>query len=97
MRSPHPFAATAIGLAVFLDKEAGFALSERLSRNFGVVREAHAGEDIFFDLICRRTPHFPPMAGLRLSSRGRTAQRTTSDTSGSWSAAACSMAAPTVT
>ena len=31
-RSPHPFAATAIGLAVFLDKEAGFALSERFPR-----------------------------------------------------------------
>ena len=49
-RSPHPFAATAIGLAVFLD-EAGFELSERLSRHFGVFREAHAGEDVTFDPI----------------------------------------------
>lgn len=39
-RSLHPFAATAIGLAAFLDKEAGFALSERLSRHSGVFREA---------------------------------------------------------
>jgi molecular chaperone DnaK len=50
-RSPHPFAATAIGLAVFLDREAGFALSDRLSRHFGVFREALAGEDVSFDPI----------------------------------------------
>ncbi|MGA8332532.1 MAG: Hsp70 family protein, partial [Mycobacterium sp.] len=50
-RSLHPFAATAIGLAVFLDREAGFALSERLSRHFGVFREASAGEDVCFDPI----------------------------------------------
>ncbi len=50
-RSPHPFAATAIGLAAFLDKEAGFALSERLSRHFGVFREAHGGADVVFDPI----------------------------------------------
>lgn len=50
-RSPHPFAATAIGLAIFLDQDAGFALSERLSRHFGVFREAHRGEDVVFDPI----------------------------------------------
>ena len=58
-RSPHPFAATAIGLAVFLDKEAGFALSERLSRHFGVFREAHTGEDIFFDPILPKDAPLP--------------------------------------
>ncbi|WP_156688401.1 Hsp70 family protein [Mycobacterium sp. Marseille-P9652] len=53
-RSPHPFAATAIGLAVFLDQEAGFALSERFSRNFGVFREAEAGADVVFDpIVCK--------------------------------------------
>src|SRR5208283_3289584 len=53
-RSPHPFAATAIGLAVFLDKEAGFALSERFTRNFGVFREAEAGADVVFDpIVCK--------------------------------------------
>ncbi len=53
-RSPHPFAATAIGLAVFLDKEAGFALSERFSRNFGVFREAEAGANVVFDpIVCK--------------------------------------------
>jgi hypothetical protein len=50
-RSPHPFAATAIGLAGFLDKEAGFALTDRLTRHFGVFREADAGQDVTFDPI----------------------------------------------
>jgi molecular chaperone DnaK len=58
-RSPHPFAATAIGLAVFLDKEAGFALSERFSRHFGVFREAHAGTDVVFDPIVFKDASLP--------------------------------------
>ncbi|HET9891216.1 MAG TPA: Hsp70 family protein, partial [Mycobacterium sp.] len=53
-RSPHPFAATAIGLAVFLDKESGFALTERFSRTFGVFREAEAGAGVVFDpIVCK--------------------------------------------
>jgi len=58
-RSLHPFAATAIGLAVFLDKEAGFVLSERLSRHFGVFREACAGEDVYFDPIVPKGAELP--------------------------------------
>jgi len=58
-RSPHPFAATAIGLAVFLDKEAGFALSERFSRHFGVFREAQAGADVVFDPIVPKDASLP--------------------------------------
>jgi molecular chaperone DnaK (HSP70) len=53
-RSPHPFAATAIGLAVFLDSEADFELSERFSRHFGVFREAEAGAGVVFDpIVCK--------------------------------------------
>ncbi len=58
-RSLHPFAATAIGLAAFLDQEAGFALSERLSRHFGVFREACAGEDVYFDPIVAKGAELP--------------------------------------
>jgi molecular chaperone DnaK len=58
-RSLHPFAATAIGLAAFLDKEAGFSLSERLSRHFGVFREAQAGEDVCFDPIVPKGAQLP--------------------------------------
>jgi len=50
-RSPHPFAATAMGLAVFLDREGGWALSDKLSRHFGVFRESDAGTDVVFDAI----------------------------------------------
>ena len=58
-RSPHPFAATAIGLAVFLDKESGFALSERFSRHFGVFREAEAGAGVVFDPIVPKDVSLP--------------------------------------
>jgi len=58
-RSPHPFAATAIGLAAFLDKEAGFALFDRFSRHFGVFREAHSGEDVVFDPILPKDLSLP--------------------------------------
>jgi molecular chaperone DnaK (HSP70) len=58
-RSLHPFAATAIGLAAFLDQEAGFALSERLSRHFGVFRETCAGEDVCFDSIVPKGAELP--------------------------------------
>jgi molecular chaperone DnaK (HSP70) len=58
-RSLHPFAATAIGLAAFLDQEAGFVLSERLSRHFGVFRETSAGEDVCFDPIVPKGAELP--------------------------------------
>jgi molecular chaperone DnaK len=58
-RSLHPFAATAIGLAAFLDKEAGFVLSERLSHHFGVFREACAGEEVYFDPIVPKGVELP--------------------------------------
>jgi molecular chaperone DnaK (HSP70) len=50
-RSPYPSAATAIGLAAFLDAESGFTLTEPLTRNFGVFREAERGGNVSFDLI----------------------------------------------
>ena len=58
-RSPHPFAATAIGLAVFLDTDSGFVLSERFSRHFGVFREARAGADVVFDPIVPKDAPLP--------------------------------------
>lgn len=50
-RSPHPFAATAVGLALSLDAEAGYTLADRLTRHFGVFREAEAGEAVVFDPV----------------------------------------------
>ncbi|HEV8269066.1 MAG TPA: Hsp70 family protein, partial [Thermoanaerobaculia bacterium] len=65
-----PFAATAIGLAIALDREAGYSLTERLSRTFGVFRESEAGGDVVFDPIFPRdtalpAPGEPPVSTSR--------------------------------
>ena len=54
-RSPYPAASTAIGLAIAADEDAGFSLRDRLSRGFGVFREALDGQGISFDQIFDRT------------------------------------------
>ncbi len=50
-RSPYPSAAIAIGLAIACDETAGFELSDRYARTFGVFREGAAGSAITFDPI----------------------------------------------
>jgi molecular chaperone DnaK (HSP70) len=50
-RSPYPFAAVAIGLAISADEGAGFVLEDRLSRHMGVFREEDAGRSVAFDAI----------------------------------------------
>jgi molecular chaperone DnaK (HSP70) len=61
-RSPHPFAATAIGLASFLDDDAGYTLSDCLSRHFGVWRESGAGRAVAFDPIFLRDTRLPRLS-----------------------------------
>jgi molecular chaperone DnaK (HSP70) len=56
-RSPYPFAATAIGLAIAGDPSAGFQLVDRFSRYFGVFREGRDGREVTFDPIL--TPDTP--------------------------------------
>ncbi|EYF03209.1 Hsp70 family protein [Chondromyces apiculatus] len=58
-RSPYPSAAVAIGLAIAVDDEAGFELSDRLSRHFGVFRESDSGRDVVFDPIFGRDARVP--------------------------------------
>ncbi len=53
-RSPYPGASTAIGLAIASDPESGYTLSDRLSRGFGVFREAEGGDRLQFDSIFDR-------------------------------------------
>jgi molecular chaperone DnaK (HSP70) len=48
-RSTHTRSATAIGLAIQANSEAGYVLRERFTRFFGVWREADAGHTIIFD------------------------------------------------
>jgi molecular chaperone DnaK (HSP70) len=50
-RSPYPSAATAIGLAIVADQDAGYQLQDRFHRHFGVWRESDAGTRVVFDPI----------------------------------------------
>jgi hypothetical protein len=60
-RSAHTRSATAIGLAIQADAEAGYVLREKFSRYFGVWREADAGRRIIFDpLFAKGTPLAAP-------------------------------------
>jgi molecular chaperone DnaK (HSP70) len=58
-RSPHPFAATAIGLATFVDEDTGYELADCLSRHFGVWREADRGHEVAFDPIFPKDTRLP--------------------------------------
>jgi molecular chaperone DnaK (HSP70) len=61
-RSPYTRSATAIGLAIQADTQAGYLLRERFTRNFGVWREADSGQNVVFDpLFVKGTPL--PVAG----------------------------------
>lgn len=64
-RSAYPAAATAVGLAIAADDEAGFELTDRFSRTFGVFREASAGQDVAFDVIFDRETPLPARGEVR--------------------------------
>ncbi|MGJ3509603.1 Hsp70 family protein [Enemella sp. A6] len=59
-RSPFPAASTAIGLAIATDSEAGYRLTDRLSRGFGVFREQQGGHLVSFDPILRNSEIVSP-------------------------------------
>ncbi|MFL5366606.1 MAG: Hsp70 family protein [Myxococcales bacterium] len=58
-RSPHAFGSTAIGLAITLDLHAGYSLTERLTRHFGVFREAERGSEVTFDVLIPKDALLP--------------------------------------
>jgi molecular chaperone DnaK (HSP70) len=58
-RSPYPHAATAIGLAIAADTEAGYKLRERFTRHFGVWRERDEGHEIAFDPLFEKNTALP--------------------------------------
>ena len=68
-RSPYPSAAIAIGLAIACDESAGFELSDRYSRTFGVFRERRAGAEITFDPIFTGDTALPSRAGEPITCR----------------------------
>jgi molecular chaperone DnaK (HSP70) len=64
-RSPHPFGSCAIGLAIHLDEGAGYKLTERLSRHFGVFREDDAGSVVSFDVLVPKDTPLPAEVSRR--------------------------------
>lgn len=58
-RSPYPAASTAIGLAIAADADAGYSLTDQLSRGFGVFREGDDGSTVRFDPIVARDLRVP--------------------------------------
>jgi len=58
-RSPYPFSATAIGLAIAADSQPGHILRERFTRHFGVWREADFGRRVVFDPVFRKDTPLP--------------------------------------
>jgi molecular chaperone DnaK len=56
-RSAYTRSATAIGLAIQADAQAGYVLRDKFTRHFGVWREADAGRSVIFDpLFSKGTP-----------------------------------------
>lgn len=66
-RSAYTRSATAIGLAIQADQPETYRLSERLSRHFGVWREADFGSRIIFDPIFEKGLHLPSPGESALS------------------------------
>ncbi len=72
-RSPYPAASTAIGLAIAADRDAGYSLTDRLSRGFGVFREGDAGETVRFDPIVDAEQVLPHEGATVITRRYRAA------------------------
>jgi molecular chaperone DnaK (HSP70) len=58
-RSAHTRSATAIGLAIQADEQAGYVLREGFTRHFGVWREAEAGRVMIFDPLFEKGTPLP--------------------------------------
>ncbi|MGC5627239.1 Hsp70 family protein [Georgenia sp. Z1344] len=63
-RSPYPSASTAIGLAVAADPDSGYSLTDRLSRGFGVFREADHGRGTLLDPVLAPDDVLPSGGGV---------------------------------
>lgn len=58
-RSPYPHASVAIGLAIAAEEGAGTRVTGRLSRHFGIWREADEGRSMTFDPLFERDTPLP--------------------------------------
>jgi len=69
-RSAYTRSATAIGLAIQADAQAGYVLRDKFTRHFGVWREADEGRTVIFDPLFSKgtplpAPGEPPLVQLR--------------------------------
>jgi molecular chaperone DnaK (HSP70) len=58
-RSAYMRSATAIGLAIHADEQAGYVLKDRFTQNFGVWREGDGGRSVVFDVLFARGTQLP--------------------------------------
>jgi molecular chaperone DnaK len=58
-RSPHPFGSIAIGLAIELAEGERRPMAEKLTRHFGVFREANAGREVAVDVLLAKDTALP--------------------------------------
>ena len=58
-RSAYTRSATAIGLAIHSDQQAGYLLREKFTRHFGVWREAESGRELIFDRLFEKGAALP--------------------------------------
>jgi len=70
-RSSYTRSATAIGLAIQADAQAGYQLREKFTRYFGVWREAEAGRSVVFDPLFTKGTQLPLPADPPLTSSRR--------------------------
>ncbi len=70
-RSAYARSATAIGLAIQADAQAGYRLSEKFTRYFGVWREAEGGLAVSFDPLFAKGTPLPPPGGPPLETSRR--------------------------
>jgi len=66
-RSAYTRSATAIGLAIQADAQAGYVLRDKFSRYFGVWRESGGGSGIIFDPLFEKGTLLPPPSATPLS------------------------------
>jgi molecular chaperone DnaK (HSP70) len=58
-RSAYTRSATAIGLAIQADAQAGYVLRDKFTRHFGVWREAEGGQTVIFDPVFSKGAQLP--------------------------------------
>ena len=70
-RSPHPYGSCAIGLAIHLAEGDTRKITEKLTRHFGVFREAQGGREVSCDVLLAKDTRLPAPGAPPLEVRRR--------------------------